>query len=537
MTGFVAVQRVSRAFSTAGVGARLQPAEAAYPRPLVAAGLLAVVLLAVGLRLVPIVFVPTVNWADEIFQTIEPAHRLIYGYGLVPWEFQLGMRSWLVPGIIAGLIELGRFIGNGPDYYLPLIAIFFATMASIPVLCCFLWCRRWYGLTAAFVGAIAVAIAPELVYFGARTLTEVVAAHLLVIACYLIEPGYPAGSRRRLFAAGVLFGLVCLLRIHLAPAAAAVVIWSAWGAWRVRFSAILAGGLAALVFGAIFDWLTLGYPLASLWRNVLFNVLYGVSADFGVEPWHYYLVGELGVWRGAAIFLLALVALGARRLPVLLLAMVVILVVHSGVAHKEYRFIYPAILLLMILAGAGLAQLTSWGQQWLGSRGLGKGAGAACCVVLVLGYWGIAAFGVWTGNPLAQLRRLDHDNLTAASLVADMPGLCGIGLYGEHGHDWGWYGGYSHLHRPVPMYWPADEAELAATAPAFDTLLYTAAPPPALGFTTLQCFGHSCVARRPGACDARPMAAMPFPEPVAGLAPPKEDFAAIPPRSGKAVTP
>jgi len=355
MVGFAAVQRVSRAFSAAGVGTRLHPAAAAYRRPLIAAGLLAVVLLAVGLRLVPIIIVPSVNWGDELFQAIEPAHRLVYGYGLVPWEFQLGMRSWLLPGIVAALIELVRPIGDGPAYYQTAIAAVFALLASAPVLCCFLWCRRWHGLAAAFVGAAAVAIAPELVYFGARTLTEVVAAHLLIIACYLIEPGYPVSSRRRLFAAGILFGLVCLLRVHLAPAVAVVVIWSVWGTWRGRFPAILAGGLAVLVFGAIFDWLTLGYPLASLWRNVLFNVLYRVSADFGTEPWSYYLIGEFGLWAGGMVFLLLLAGLGARRAPVLLIAAVTVIVVHSGIAHKEYRFIYPAILLLTTLAGIGLA--------------------------------------------------------------------------------------------------------------------------------------------------------------------------------------
>ena len=48
------------------------------------------------------------------------------------------------------------------------------------------------------------------------------------------------------------------------------------------------------------------------------------------------------------------------------------------------------------------------------------------------------------------------------------------------------------------MYSPKDAADLAATAPGFDTLLYTAAPPPELGFATLACFGKTCVARRPG---------------------------------------
>src|SRR4029077_13014106 len=108
---------------------------------LVAAGLVLLVLLAVGVRLVPILVEPSINWWDEVFQSTEQAHRLVYGYGLVPWEFQLGARSWLLPGVIAGLLELARLIGDGPDYYLPLIAAVFAGLAAAPVYCCFQWCR------------------------------------------------------------------------------------------------------------------------------------------------------------------------------------------------------------------------------------------------------------------------------------------------------------------------------------------------------------------------------------------------------------
>src|SRR5712691_1351833 len=92
-------------------------------RLLAAGGLLCLIVLGVLLRLVPTVFVPSINWGDEIFQTVEPAHRLVFGYGLVAWEFELGMRSWLLPGVIAGLMELSRIIGDGPEYYLSAIAI------------------------------------------------------------------------------------------------------------------------------------------------------------------------------------------------------------------------------------------------------------------------------------------------------------------------------------------------------------------------------------------------------------------------------
>src|SRR6266478_5207578 len=146
-------------------------------RLLAAGGLLCLIVLGVLLRLVPTVFVPSINWGDEIFQTVEPAHRLVFGYGLVAWEFELGMRSWLLPGVLAGLIEIARIIGDGPQYYLSAIAIGLGALACAPVVCCFLWCRRTFGLGPGFVAAFAVAVAPELVYFGARPLNEVVAAH------------------------------------------------------------------------------------------------------------------------------------------------------------------------------------------------------------------------------------------------------------------------------------------------------------------------------------------------------------------------
>ncbi|MBV9755466.1 MAG: hypothetical protein JO047_00270, partial [Alphaproteobacteria bacterium] len=70
-----------------------------------AAALGGLVLLAFALRLWPALATPSLNWADEIFQVVEPAHRLVYGTGLVAWEFQLGARSWLLPGMVAALMQ------------------------------------------------------------------------------------------------------------------------------------------------------------------------------------------------------------------------------------------------------------------------------------------------------------------------------------------------------------------------------------------------------------------------------------------------
>ena len=529
MTYLAGSRRASRAVAATGLRAK-GVSIGAWPgeRWLAIAAIIVLVLAATGLRLVPILVDPSINWWDEVFQTIEPAHRLVYGYGLVPWEFQLGMRSWLLPGLVTGLMEGARLFGDGPDYYLPIIAGSFALLASAPVICCFLWARRWFGLAGALAAGAVVVVAPELVYFGARALSEVVAAHLLLIGIYLLEPRVLPEAPRRLFVAGLLLGLVCLLRVQLAPAVAVVGLCAGWGGWRARFPWLLAGGVIAIALGAALDWVTLGYPLASLWRNFLYNILSGVSSGFGTEPWSYYVLGEIGLWNGGTIFLLIAAALGARRIPVIAAAAAAILIVHSGIAHKEYRFIYPAVLMLMVLAGLGVGQLTEWGAGWLRSRGAPRALGGAICAVLLLGYFGLLMLRLWTSDTMLALRHRVHDNLLAATFVSRLPSFCGLGLYGEKGLDWARYGGYTYLHRPVPTYWPEDDAELAASAPAFDILLYTAAPPASLGFETIRCFGNSCVARRPGACEARSMPAMPFPDAITGMAPDPKAFAALP---------
>jgi hypothetical protein len=449
-------------------------------------------------------------WGDEIFQSSEQAHRLVFGSGLVPWEFQVGMRSWLLPGVIAGLMELSRLAGDGPDYYIPVIALGFAALAATPVICCLFWGRRLFAPSVGWIAAAVVAVAPELIYFGARTLSEVVAGHLLVAAIYLLEPGYRVTSERRLFAGGALLGIVCLVRIQLAPALVVVMLWGSCRGAIQRIPAILAGIAAAVAGAGILDTLTLGAPLASVCRYFIYNVYYGASTTFGVEDWNFYLRGELGVWGGAAVGMLPLAALGARRMPLPFVVAVIIFAVHSGVAHKEYRFIYPAILLVMVSAGIGLAQMVSWGQDWLRNRGAATLGATAVALV----WWCLVSFEVWTGPALAAHRYRAHDNLAAMSFVAHGPAQCGLGLYGLDGKDWVNYGGYTYLHRPVPMYWPKDQAELDTFIAAFDTIIYTKPLPEGSGFTRGQCFGRVCIARRSGNCAALPMMPMPFPDPV-----------------------
>jgi GPI mannosyltransferase 3 len=344
-----------------------------------------------------------------------------------------------------------------------------------------------------------------------------------VLALYLLEPGYRVTSRARLFAAGAILAVVFALRIQLGPAVALIAIWTTLRGSRARLLAVGGGIVSALALVALLDAVTLGYPFASIWRNVLYNMYYNVSSTFGVEPWYTYLLIELAIWRLGLFVLLVLLRFGVRRTFLPLIVALVIIAVHSVIPHKEYRFIYPAVVLLAVEAGIGLAQLASWARELLSGFAQRLPWARATSAVAVPSAWCLLSLLTWTGPGIAAFRHRVHDYLVAASFVAHEPAVCGIGLYGLDGIDWEAYGGYSYFHQTAPMYWPKDSAELDATSGSFDILLYTTElhPAPAMpaGFIKRRCFGKVCLARRPGACDAAPMMPMPFPDPVAGLIP------------------
>lgn len=499
-------------------------------RRLAVAGAVAALLLAaLLLRLIPVLFVPSLNWPDEVFQATEQAHRLVYGTGLVPWEFEFGVRSWLLPGAIAGLMEFARLFAEGPRTYLPVISVAFAALGTAPVLCTYLWARRLYGPAGAFVAGAAVALAPELVYFAARTLSGVTAGNLLLVAFYLLERGYRPPSRGRLFAAGALCALVFALRIQLAPVFLVVGLWIVLQKKPESLLTLLAGAGLVLALVGILDAFTLGYPFASLWRYVFYNAYEGVSSAFSVEPWDFYLLGELVVWGAAIAVPLLLAILGARRTPFFLwLSALVILLTHSFVPHKEYRFIYPAILLLMVLAAFGLAECVRLGSETFKKRGLRAALAPFLCASLAILFWLPIAGKVWFGRTLTALRLRNHDRLEAALFVASGPKPCGIGVYGPGKHEWVSSGGYTYLQQPVPLYWPPDRAALLADASAFNTLIYRQPPPPSLDFKPAACFRTVCVARRPGGCRKLAMKPLPIPRPLRALATEKHATTALP---------
>lgn len=442
--------------------------------------------LALTLRLGLALGSPSIFYPDEIFQTLEPAHRLVYGYGIVSWEWRLGIRSWVFPAFLSGVMRATAWMGSGAAGYLLGTTIALSLLSLTTVWFGYAWARRASGRPAALVAALACSFYFGLVYFAPKALTEVVAAHVLLPGLYLGVYGQKLGERRRLFLAGLLCALAACLRIQLLPAVAFAFLYFCYPRWRERIPALAAGAvLPVLFFGAV-DWATLSYPWQSFVRYFTANLIHGPGTQFWTQPWYWYL-GVLLVLIGPAAPLLFH---GSRRSPFLALFCAVFVVSHSVVPHKEIRFLYPVLAPAVTLAAMGAVDLLAdigRGIRFLANPRWVVSISAAYLLASSVLLAGMCADWYQTRWGIGAFDRLGRQ-----------PGLCGIGIYDR---NWWESGGYTHLHRDVPIVPLGNAGKLAGNASRIDALIAPlGAPGIPAGFNRVQCWKDVCLLERQGTC-------------------------------------
>ena len=86
----------------------------------------------------------------------------------------------------------------------------------------------------------------------------------------------------------------------------------------------------------------------------------------GVNPFYSYIGWQWVSWGLFGVVIVLCALYGALRLPLLFWVAATIFVVHSAVSHKEYRYISPALPLIMTLAGVGSTMAADWLADRLG---------------------------------------------------------------------------------------------------------------------------------------------------------------------------
>jgi hypothetical protein len=247
--------------------------------------------------------------------------------------------------------------------------------------------------------------------------------------------------------AGVMLGTGVALRVQYALPAGALwgVILLARG-WRPAQSLAISGAAVLACAGALDGW-TWGLPFISYYNNIVLNLVKGVSLIFGQEPVDWYLAELASASAGLYVIAMAGGILTWRKSWPILLLVACVLVPHSLVSHKEYRFVFLAVpLFLLLLAAVSVEALPRlWGA-------FGTRQARAIVIIAVLA---VSAVTSVTGEVFERddrlLAALDLSRRDNVSAVLDLSG------------DWTDSGGFYYLHRNVPYYFEEQIDGLPAT--------------------------------------------------------------------------
>lgn len=425
----------------------------------------ALILVAFSLRAATLLW-PSIHHPDEIYQYLEAAHRYLFGYGIIPWEYRVGMRSWLLPLLLAGPMALGNMLA--PDSMLYFLLPRFAMVAASTTIIGSAWMLgARVSRTHAICAAVVAATWYELIAIAAHPLGETIG---LATACGAAAFAFGAGqSRRRMIAAGALLALTCVLRFQYGPAMLVLAAFAGGRDWRGRWLPMITGGAGVLVVSAAVDLAFGAAPFFWLLENVRQNIILDKAAGFGTSPATAY-IGVLGdMWSWASVPIVIAAYVGGRRFPALFWAAIAHFALHSVIAHKEYRFILLTSGFAIVLAGIGTVDLIDQLAARVGHRHRAVLLATGMIVWIVVS----TLLGIrWERRPLWTARSASL--ATFAELKRD-PELCGIGIIGVPISE---FGGYTALHRQVPIYmldrsYPHQRKAAATFSPAYDSIIVT----------------------------------------------------------------
>ena len=314
-------------------------------------------------------------WRFEGFLTgddlevVQTAAKYALGVHYQPW----GLRCLFHPIVLVfPVMKLAVLFGARDPRVLSWIAALpTAVFSTAAIALTAALARRWgWPVRAAGVAAFFYALAWLPLGYGASPFPRPISTALL-LAAFLLA-GLPRDRLWPALTAGALAGAAFAVRwsegVVLIPLCA-------WTGWRFRSGkrvlAIGAGFAAGtLLCAGVTDWLTWGWPLASLKEYFRIMYLERPASGFVTEDpvWDY--AYSILKWAGPILVLLLIPAWKVRYARPAIAVFAAILALMSLFSHKEWRYLQAAIPFLALAAAAGWERLWTRGPRWLAATAL-----------------------------------------------------------------------------------------------------------------------------------------------------------------------
>lgn len=344
-------------------------------------------LLASLLRLPAVVFADGYDFVDQQYQYVDPAWHLATGRAWhATWEWVDGIRSWVYPGLLAGVFRLLLALGvDEPAEMLRGARGVHAVLSLLPLWLFWLLVMRWRPL-ARPRGPLLLVAASGLLVAGVQPSGPALAVTLATAAAIAVQ-----GPRWFPLLGGLCLGLAFCCRFQEAlfgPPLLAVLLWQR----RLAAAAVFAAGcVPGIVLQGVVDVAAGGPFLVTPWRYLYSNVALGSAEKWHTQPfWFYFVAGVVPVLALVPPFVRVAwqrFASGAALLPAAAAGALVHLLAHSFLARKALRFEYPALAMMLVTIAVGVAGrrplerwhwralvavhlgLFAWASLWRGNAG------------------------------------------------------------------------------------------------------------------------------------------------------------------------
>jgi len=335
-------------------------------------------------------------YSDEVFQSLEMAHNMVYGYGHIPPEYRLEhssfpnyakSRSPLFPFIFTLPMLIGKFLNwNYWAVTIPLIRILMALNGCLITPSIYLLVKKSTNGNKlyAFLSSFIVSFSPLIMFESFRSVTNFFFVPWLFFSIYLYwntidklankkeslntdskflfircKKAFEFKQYSRIFFLSFFIGLILYIRMDLIIGLVALLIFNfPYKRLKALLSQFL-GFVCAFLLGGIVDLIFYEEFLVSPIHWFKFNIIEGHAEYFGTAPFYFYftavsgfliIIGYLFCCIGFA--LLAYVDWRKKKIAreknwlktkitgTYLFAALFIYILYSLQIHKEFRFVY-----------------------------------------------------------------------------------------------------------------------------------------------------------------------------------------------------
>lgn len=305
---------------------------------------------------------------DEFYQSLEPAHSLVYGYGYLTWEYQTALRSIAHPLVFAVPYWILKVLSLDSPHNVVLVGpLIGALQGAVADYYTAKFIHKYWPETGLLAFVVPLFSSWNW-YVGTRTFSNSLETSITAFALYhwpFISP--PRLENDVLFYEYVMTTVKSLSALGFAfltrPTTA--LLWIVPALRQIQkhkttffFEAVFVA-YVVLQYSAIIDsfyYGSISFPILNFLR---FNTS-GAASFYGVNQWHYYVTQGLPM---LLTFYLPFALRGLTRRHVLrreLLYMCAFVVsVYSVLGHKEARFIMPLLPILHAFTASAIHSFLS----------------------------------------------------------------------------------------------------------------------------------------------------------------------------------